>query len=54
MAQVSFSELSNNLAGYMEAVCDDRTPLVVARPNASSVVLMSAEHYESLMEPSTC
>lgn len=50
MAHVSYSELRNNLATYMEAVCDDRAPLLVTRQNARSVVLMSEEDYEGLME----
>jgi antitoxin YefM len=50
MAHVSYSELRNNLATYMDAVCDDRTPLYVTRQNARSVVLISEEDYEGLME----
>src|SRR5436305_5315073 len=50
MAHVSYSELRNNLASYMEKVCDDRAPLVVTRQNARSVVIMSEEDYEGLME----
>jgi len=50
MAHVSYSELRNNLAAYMDAVCDDRAPLLVTRQNARSVVLMSEEDYEGLME----
>jgi len=50
MAHVSYSELRGNLATYMEAVCDDRTPLLVTRQNARSVVLISEEDYEGLME----
>ncbi|CCE08973.1 antitoxin of the YoeB-YefM toxin-antitoxin system [Bradyrhizobium sp. STM 3843] len=50
MAHVSYSELRNNLATYMDAVCDDRAPLVVTRQNARSVVLISEEEYEALME----
>jgi antitoxin YefM len=50
MAHVSYSELRNNLATYMDAVCDDRAPLLVTRQNARSVVLMSEEDYEGLME----
>jgi antitoxin YefM len=50
MAHVSYSELRNNLATYMDAVCDGRAPLVVTRQNARSVVLMSEEEYEGLME----
>jgi antitoxin YefM len=50
MAHVSYSELRNNLASYMDQVCDDRAPLVVTRQNARSVVVMSEEDYEGLME----
>jgi prevent-host-death family protein len=50
MAHASYSELRNNLATYMDAVCDDRAPLLVTRQNARSVVLMSEEDYEGLME----
>jgi antitoxin YefM len=50
MAHVSYSELRTNLASCMEKVCDDRAPLVVTRQNARSVVIMSEEDYEGLME----
>jgi antitoxin YefM len=50
MAHVSYSELRTNLASYMEEVCDDRAPLVVTRQNARSVVIMSEQDYEGLME----
>jgi antitoxin YefM len=50
MAHVSYTELRANLATYMDAVCDDRAPLIVTRQNARSVVLMSEEDYEGLME----
>jgi antitoxin YefM len=50
MSHVSYSELRNHLATYMDAVCDDRAPLLVTRQNARSVVLISEEDYEGLME----
>ena len=50
MTHVSYSQLRGNLMAYMEGVCDDRTPLVVTRQNARSVVMMSEDEYESLME----
>jgi antitoxin YefM len=50
MAQVSYSQLRNNLASYMDEVCDSRAPLLVTRQNARSVVMMSEEDYEGLME----
>ena len=50
MSHVSYSELRSNLVAYMERVCDDRAPLFVTRQNARSVVLLSEEEYEGLME----
>jgi antitoxin YefM len=50
MAHVSYSDLRNNLASYMDGVCNDRAPLLVTRQNARSVILMSEEDYEGLME----
>ena len=50
MTHVSCTELRRNLASYMDEVCDDRTPLFVTRQNARTVVLMSEDEYESLME----
>jgi len=50
MAHVSYSQLRKNLASYMEAVCDDHAPLFVTRQNARSVVLMSEDDYEGLIE----
>jgi antitoxin YefM len=50
MAHVSYSQLRNNLASYMDAVCDDRAPLLVTRQNARSVILMAEDDYEGLME----
>jgi antitoxin YefM len=50
MPHVSYSELRNNLATYMDKVCDDKAPLVVTRQNCRSVVLMSEDDYEGLME----
>jgi antitoxin YefM len=50
MAHVSYSELRNNLASYMDDVCDSRAPLLVTRQNARSVVIMSEADYEGLME----
>jgi len=34
----------------MDTVCDSRAPLLVTRQNARSVVIVSADEYESLME----
>ena len=50
MASISYTELRQNLAAYMDRVCDDRAPLVVTRQNARSVVMISEEEYEGLIE----
>jgi antitoxin YefM len=50
MAHVSYTELRANLAAYMDSVCDDRVPLLVTRQNARSVVLISEDDYEGLIE----
>jgi antitoxin YefM len=50
MAHVSYTELRGNLAAYMDQVCDDRAPLIVTRQNARSVVMLSEEEYEGLLE----
>ena len=50
MKHTSYTELRANLAKYMDEVCDSRDALVVSRQNARSVVLMSEEEYEGIME----
>ena len=50
MAHVSYSQLRNNLASYMDEVCDSRAPLTVTRQNARSVVMISEEEYEGMVE----
>jgi len=50
MTHVSYSELRSNLAKYMDEVCDNRDPLLVTRQNARSVVMISEDEYEGLME----
>lgn len=50
MSHVSYSDLRKNLSTYMDDVCNSRAPLVVTRQNARSVVMVSEDDYESLME----
>ena len=50
MAHVSYSQLRNNLASYMDEVCDSRAPLFVTRQNARSVVILSEDEYEGILE----
>jgi antitoxin YefM len=50
MGHVSYTELRAHLARYTDEVCDSRAPPLVTRQNARSVVLISGDEYESLME----
>jgi antitoxin YefM len=50
MSHVSYTELRTHLAKYMDEVCDSRAPLYVTRQNARSVVMLSADEYEGMME----
>ncbi len=50
MSHVSYTELRSNLAKYMDEVCDSRAPLHVTRQNARSVVMVSEDEYNSIIE----
>jgi antitoxin YefM len=50
MTHVSYTDLRANLARFMDKVCKSRAPLLVTRQNAGSVVMVSEEDYERLME----
>ena len=50
MSHVSYTELRANLAKYMDEVCDSRAALHVTRQNARSVVMMSEQEYEGMLE----
>jgi antitoxin YefM len=50
MTHVSYSELRANLAEFMDEVCNTHAPLLVTRQNARSVVMVSEDDYEGLME----
>ncbi|MBV8802614.1 MAG: type II toxin-antitoxin system prevent-host-death family antitoxin [Gammaproteobacteria bacterium] len=50
MEAKSYSAVRKNLANTMEKVCNDHTPIIITRQNASSVVMMSLEDYNSIEE----
>ena len=50
MTRVSYAEFRANLAAYLDSVCDNCEPFFVTRQNARSVVLISEDDYEGLME----
>lgn len=50
MGHIGYTEFRRNLASCMDEVCDSRAPLIVTRQKGRSVVVISAEEYEALME----
>lgn len=50
MSHVSYTELRARLARYMDEVCDSHAPLHITRQNARTVVMMSEDEYEGMME----
>ena len=50
MTSVSYSDLRQNLAKYMDHAVNDREEIFVTRQGSESVVMMSAAEYRSMME----
>lgn len=51
MAHVSYTELRQNLARYMDQAVDDRTPIVVTRQGGKgNVVILSEQEFDGLQE----
>jgi antitoxin YefM len=50
MTHIPYTEFRRHLVKYMEEACDSRAPLHVTRQNARSVVVLSEEEYDSIME----
>jgi antitoxin YefM len=50
MNTMTDTEIRRRLAETMERVCDDHAPIIVARKNSRSVVMMSLEDFEALEE----
>jgi antitoxin YefM len=50
MEVVGYSEARQRLAKLMDAVVDDRRPVVVTRQKAPAVVMLSLEEYEAMAE----
>ena len=50
MNAVTYAHVRNNLAAMMDQVCADHTPVIVTRQNQQSVIMLSLEDYESLVE----
>ena len=50
MNALTYSQARSNLAGTMDKVCDDHSPIIITRKNQRSVVMISLEDFESLEE----
>lgn len=50
MRHVNYTDLRQNLARYMNEVCDSNAALIVTRQNARSVVMISQDEYDSMTE----
>jgi antitoxin YefM len=50
VSHVSYTELRAHLAKYMEEVCDSHAALHITRQNARTVVMLSEEEYEGMLE----
>lgn len=50
MEAISYSHARSKLAKTLEAVCRNRTPVVITRQRGGAAVLLSLEDYESLEE----
>ncbi len=52
MDAIPYTTLRANLAGEMDRVCEDHTPIIVTRKASASVVMISLDDYEALEETS--
>lgn len=50
MNAITYSAARQNLASTMDMVCDDQSPVIITRQQRSSVVLLSLDEYNSLLE----
>lgn len=50
MRTTNYTDLRNNLKSYLDTVVDNKEPLIVSRPGAESVVVISLEDYNAIME----
>lgn len=50
MKTTNFTELRKNLKKYLDSVVESNTPLVVTRPKSKSVIVMSLDDYNALIE----
>jgi antitoxin YefM len=47
---ISYTHVRNNFAGVMEQVCNNHVPVIITRKNSASVVMISLDDYNAIME----
>ena len=50
MKAISYTAVRENLASTMDRVCDDREAVIITRKRDQSVVMISLEEYDALLE----
>lgn len=50
MRAITYTAARENLAETMDAVCDNRDPVIITRKRNQAVVMLSLDDYESLAE----
>ena len=50
MEAVAYTNLKQNLKGWMDKVIQNQNPLVVTRKNGGNIVMISVDEYNSLVE----
>ena len=50
MEIISYTEARNNLAHFMDKVCEDRDVLTIMRQNHAPVVMMSLDEFNGINE----
>ena len=50
MEAIPYTSARENLAGTMQKVCDNRTPIIITRNRDQAVVMTALEEYEALEE----
>jgi len=52
MKAISYTSARETLAATMQAVCDDREPVIITGKRDQAVVMISLADYESMLETS--
>jgi antitoxin YefM len=52
MKAISYTAARETLAATMQAVCDDREPVIITRKRDQAVVMISLADYDSMVETS--